>query len=98
MEFTFGKTIFRPDLCSISYRGETHSLSVRQSEILAILAANVGEIVERDYILNAVWGDASYANSLALNVQISYIRKLLLDPALSIVSLKKKGYILAVDI
>ncbi len=71
---------------------------MRQSEILAILAANAGEIVERDYILNAVWGDASYANSLALNVQISYIRKLLLDPALSIVSLKKKGYILAVDI
>lgn len=98
MEFTFGKTIFRPDLCTISYRGETHSLSVRQSEILAILAANAGEIVERDHILNAVWGDASYANSLALNVQISYIRKLLVDPALSIVSLKKKGYILAVDI
>lgn len=98
MEFTFGKTIFRPDLCTITYRGETHSLSVRQSEILAILVANAGEIVERDYILNAVWGDASYANSLALNVQISYIRKLLLDPALSIVSLKKKGYILAVDI
>jgi DNA-binding winged helix-turn-helix (wHTH) protein len=50
--------------------------------------------VERDTILNAVWGDASYSNSMALNVQISYLRKLLTDPAVTITSLKKKGYIL----
>lgn len=39
---------------------------------------------------------ASYANSLALNVQITYIRRLLADPNITIMSLKKKGYILSV--
>lgn len=94
--YQLGRTVFRPNLSSLSYGGETHSLSVRQAEILSILAQNVGKMVERDTILNAVWGDASYANSMALNVQITYIRKLLTDPSLTITSLKKKGYILSV--
>ncbi|MCM1451344.1 MAG: response regulator transcription factor [Clostridium sp.] len=93
-EYRLGDTIFRPNLSTLTYNGETHSLSVRQSEILTILAQNLGKMVERDTILNAVWGDASYSNSLALNVQITYLRKLLPDPSLTIASLKKKGYIL----
>lgn len=95
VEYQLGNTVFRPNLSAITYNGETHSLSVRQSEILSILAQNAGKIVDRDTILNAVWGDASYSNSLALNVQITYIRKLLTDPSISITSLKKKGYILS---
>jgi len=94
VEYQLGNTLFRPNLSTLSYNGETHSLSVRQSEILSILAQNIGKLVERDTILNAVWGDASYSNSMALNVQITYIRKLLTDPAVTITSLKKKGYIL----
>jgi len=91
IEYLLGNTLFRPNLASLTYKGETHSLSVRQTEILAILAKNVGKVVDRDTILNTVWGDSSYANSLALNVQITYIRKLLTDPSITITSLKKKG-------
>lgn len=95
-EYQLGNTIFRPNLSTVIYNGESHSLSVRQSEILLILARNAGKIVERDLILNAVWGDSSYANSMALNVQITYLRKLLPDPTVTITSLKKKGYILVI--
>lgn len=97
VEYQLGATIFRPNLSTLSYNGETHYLSVRQSEILTILAMNVGKLVERDTILHAAWGDASYSNSMALNVQITYIRKLLTDPAITITSIKKKGYILTID-
>ena len=97
IEYLLGNTLFRPNLASLTYKGETHSLSVRQTEILAILAKNVGKVVDRDTILNTVWGDSSYANSLALNVQITYIRNLLTDPSITITSLKKKGYILTIN-
>jgi DNA-binding response OmpR family regulator len=97
VEYQLGNTIFRPNLASLTYNGETHSLSVRQTEILAILAKNVGKVVDRDTILNTVWGDNSYANSLALNVQITYIRKLLTDHSIKITSLKKKGLILMIQ-
>lgn len=94
--FQLGDTAFRPNLLSLTYKGETHTLSVRQSEILQMLAEHRGSPVDREVILENIWGDANYSNSLALNVQISYIRRLLDDPSIIISSLKKKGYILSV--
>lgn len=97
VEYQLGSTVFRPNISALTYNGETHSLSVRQTEILQMLAENPGALVERDRILEKIWGDASYSNSLALNVQITYIRRLLNDPAITITSIKKKGYILSIQ-
>ena len=97
MDYRLGDTVFRPNLSSLTYGGETHSLSVRQTEILLMLAENAGKPVERDMILERIWGDASYSNSLALNVQITYLRRLLPDPKVTILSIKKRGYILSVE-
>ena len=97
VEYLLGDTLFQPNLSTVTFGGETHSLSVRQTEILQLLAENVGRPVEREEILQQVWGDASYSNSLALNVQITYIRRLLTDPRLAITSIKKRGYLLSVS-
>ena len=92
---TIGQTVFDSNLSTIEIDGVVQHLSARQSEILTILAQNIGQTVERDIILQTVWGNDSYANSLALNVQITYLRKMLeADTSISIVSLKKRGYIL----
>ena len=92
-----GQTIFDRNLSTIEIDGVVQHLSARQSEILTILAQNIGHTVERDTILQTVWGNDSYANSLALNVQITYLRKMLeADTSISIVSLKKRGYRLEV--
>ena len=92
-----GQTIFDRNLSTIEIDGVVQHLSARQSEILTILAQNIGLTVERDIILQSVWGNDSYANSLALNVQITYLRKMLeADTSISIVSLKKRGYRLEV--
>ena len=95
---TIGQTIFDSNLSTIEYAGTVLHLSARQSEIFTILAQHIGQTVERSYLLEHVWGNDSYANSLALNVQITYIRKMLApDTSISIVSLKKRGYILEVN-
>ena len=95
---TIGQTIFDSNLSTIEIDGVVQHLSARQSEILTILVQNIGQTVERDTILQTVWGNDSYANSLALNVQITYLRKMLeADSTISIVSLKKRGYILEVN-
>ena len=94
---TIGQTIFDSNLSTIEFTGTVQHLSARQSEILTILAQHIGQTVERSYLLEHVWGNDSYANSLALNVQITYIRKMLEpDISISIVSLKKRGYRLEV--
>ena len=92
-----GQTIFDSNLSTIEFTGTVQHLSARQSEILTILAQHIGQTVERSYLLEHVWGNDSYANSLALNVQITYLRKMLEpDTSISIVSLKKRGYRLEV--
>lgn len=95
---TIGQTVFDRNLSTIEINGVVQHLSARQSEILTILAQHIGQTVERDTILKTVWGNDSYANSLALNVQITYLRKTLAtDPTITIVSLKKRGLVLEVN-
>ncbi|MBQ6210827.1 MAG: response regulator transcription factor [Prevotella sp.] len=93
LRIAIGKTIFDRNLSTVEIDGVVQHLSARQSEILTILAQNADKTIERDAILQTVWGNDSYANSLALNVQITYLRKILkADTTISIVSLKKRGY------
>ena len=74
-----------------------HRRSSLQSRMTIGQTQHIGQTVERSYLLEHVWGNDSYANSLALNVQITYIRKMLEpDTSISIVSLKKRGYRLEV--
>lgn len=98
-QFVIGKTSFDSNRCAVSYHGVSHVLTARQTDLLLLLAQNMGTIVEREHILKTIWGDDSHANSLALNVQITYLRRILEDDrSISIISLKKKGYILQVAI
>ena len=96
-QFQVGNTLFDSNLSSVTYNGTSHTLTARQTDILLLLTQNIGAMVEREHILKTIWGDDSNANSLALNVQITYLRRILEDDdRISIVSLKKKGYILQV--
>lgn len=96
-EYLIGNTLFDSNISTVTYNGVSHTLTARQTDILLLLSQNMGKMVEREQILRIVWGDDSNANSLALNVQITYLRRILEDDAsIAIVSLKKKGYILQV--
>lgn len=96
-EFMIGKTLFNSNLSTVTYNGVSHTLTARQTDILLLLSQNIGTMIEREQILKTIWGDDSNANSLALNVQITYLRRILEDDkSISIVSLKKKGYILQI--
>ena len=88
---------FTSQLSGVAEGNSKVLITSRQADILRLLALNVNKTVSRDTLLDAVWGTASYANSLALNVQMSYLRRSLKnDPSVRIESLMKKGYMLAV--
>ncbi|MDR1682771.1 MAG: response regulator transcription factor [Candidatus Symbiothrix sp.] len=97
--FRFGNAVFNYSLCTIGHSGKTQKISSRQADILLILVKHLNSVVEREAILNQVWGDNSYANSLALNVQITYLRRLIADDkSVVIESLKKRGYVMKENI
>lgn len=72
-----------PELCLlVSWIISCHAESFRR------LARSLNGAIDRELILSAVWGNVSYVNSLALNVQVAYLRNAL---SAGIVSLTKKG-------
>lgn len=93
--YVFGQTTFNYNTNELRAGNNKTLITSRQADILRLLAKNPGVSVSRDLILTTVWGDVSYANSLALNVQITYLRKAIgNDPSVTILSVPRKGYIL----
>lgn len=96
--FHFGNTTYNVNLSTVETAGTVTTLSGRQNEILHILVQNLGRMVSRELILEQVWGNDSFANSLGLNVQMNYLRKSLAnDPSVIIETLRKRGYILRTE-
>ncbi|CCY64657.1 putative uncharacterized protein [Prevotella sp. CAG:1124] len=92
-----GETDFFYPFNELRHGSEKVIITSRQAEILRLLAARKNTLVSREELLSEVWSDDSYANSMALNVQITYLRRALkADPTVAIEAVIKKGYILKV--
>lgn len=93
--YRLGATVFSYSTNELRMASSKMLITSRQADILRLLALNMNCTVSRNQLLESVWGNISYANSLALNVQITYLRKALKnDPTVKIESLMKKGYVL----
>ena len=94
--YHIGQSVFNYSTNEIRTGNNKTLITSRQADILRILVTNMNIVVSREVILDAVWGNSSYANSLALNVQITYLRKALgNDSEITIASISKKGYMIS---
>jgi DNA-binding winged helix-turn-helix (wHTH) protein len=74
-------------------------LTSKEADLLLILFKELNNTIERDVILNMVWGDEGDYVGRTLDVFISKLRKKLeLDPNLKIVNVRGVGYKLVLDI
>lgn len=72
-------------------------LTTKESELLALLCAHSGEILQRDFALKTIWTDDNYFNARSMDVYVTKLRKLLkADPSLEIKNIHGKGYKLIV--
>lgn len=95
--YKIGNTSFHYNTNELISGNTKTIITSRQAEILRLLAENVNETVSREILLKTIWGNDNYTNSLALNVQISYLRRALqLDKSLKIIPVVGKGYMLCV--
>jgi two-component system, OmpR family, response regulator RegX3 len=58
------------------------SLTVKEFDLLALLAAEPGVVVERPRILREVWNTSWYGSSKTVDVHVASLRKKLGDPSL----------------
>ena len=81
----------------LSFQGNESKLTTKESELLKILAKNIGKEVDRNDLLNAVWGDDNYFNGRSMDVYITKLRKYLnQDEKVEIVNIHGKGFKLLV--
>jgi DNA-binding winged helix-turn-helix (wHTH) protein len=73
-----GEWRFDRSLSRLSRRGEERRLEPKVADVLAVLIQRAGEVVTRDDLLTAVWGDSSVVDAV-LTRAISELRKALGD-------------------
>jgi DNA-binding response OmpR family regulator len=61
----------------LSHPNKEKKLTKKEADILKVLVEQKGKVVERDLLLNMVWGDDSYFNGRSLDVFITKLRKYL---------------------
>lgn len=92
-----GRFSFNPIEQSLTLEKTTIELSNKESELLKLLYSRVNETVERDEILNVVWGDEGDYIGRTLDVFISKLRKkLLADDTVKILNSRGVGYKLVI--
>lgn len=81
LEFSIGDLIVRPSELRAFRDDVSIELSLRDCQILQLLADNPNEIITRDLLFNRCWGTNYLPNSRTLDQQISQLRKRIeLDP------------------
>jgi len=93
IKIELGQFVFLQDKYELIINNKIKKLSLRESQVLTILAAHRNQTVARKTLLMSVWGDDSFFNSRTLDVYIRKLRSYLSeDPHIEIITLKGEGY------
>ncbi len=91
--YKLGKYDFDSQKQQLTINGTLTKLTTKESELLALLAANPNEILDRNYALKTIWIDDNYFNARSMDVYITKLRKHLKDdPNVEIINIHSKGY------
>jgi len=93
--YKVGNYEFDFDNLSLYINGNTKRLTSREAEVLRMLCKARKNVVRREEILTAIWGENDYFAGRSLDVFISKLRKYFSeDSSISIENVVKVGYIL----
>jgi DNA-binding response OmpR family regulator len=95
---SIGKYEFDSSNQLLSFNKESQRLTLKESQILGLLCNQINNLVKREEIMIAVWGDSDYYTGRSLDVFISKLRSYLRnDPSLRITTIPTVGCILEVQ-
>lgn len=95
---SIGAYLFDHRTMELLYENERTELTSKESDLLYLLYTSANETLEREHILNAVWGDEGDYIGRTLDVFISKLRKKLeADRGVRIVNIRGVGYKLVIN-
>lgn len=77
----------------ITVNGESPKLTLKQYELLKLFVMNAEKVMQRDKLLDAVWGE-DYGETRTLDIHIGDLRKVLSSSDAEIETVRGVGYIL----
>lgn len=96
-EFKVGSFSFNFTTLKLKGAGETHTLTLREAELLKYLIEHQNQTVKREDILSDLWGDNDYFLGRSMDVFISRLRKYFQeDSSIKLETVRKVGFILKV--
>ena len=96
-EIVLGQYLFIPGRCELLSPSRTIKLSLRDMQVMSMLAGNTNRVIDRKTMLISIWGDDSFFNSRTLDVYIRKLRNYFSeDRGIEIVTMKGKGYLFLV--
>lgn len=97
-QIAIGEYVFDQSKMELSIGSKTVELSGLETELLLFLRAHANTTLEREFILQSVWGDNGSYVGRTVDVYISKLRKKLQeDPNVRIVNIRGVGYKLIVN-
>lgn len=92
---TIGELVIDPDCCRVAKNGKDMELTAREFEIVHYLAQNIGRVISRERLYEAVWGEDGFGCDNTIMVHIRHLReKLEANPTKPqyIITMKGLGY------
>jgi two-component system OmpR family response regulator len=89
-----GELVVEPRRKEARLRGKPLDLTVKEFQLLEVLARHVGQVVSRTLLWESVWESHHEPNSNVVDVYIGYLRKKLGDHARLLKTVRGSGYCL----
>jgi len=90
---SIGNFDFYPDELTLSINGSSRTLTLKESELIRYFATNSNKVLNRNEILENIWGSDDYFLGRSLDVFISRLRKYFkADPNIKITNLHGIGF------
>jgi len=73
--YCLGNYVFDNESMNLTYGGESRRLTKTENKVLQLLCEHRNRVMERDLLLNMVWGKDDYQTGRSLDVYLSKLRK-----------------------
>jgi DNA-binding response OmpR family regulator len=78
----------------LTIEGKTRRVTEKESEIIRYLSEHRNQVIKREEMVRAIWGQSDYFSGRSLDVFLTKVRKYLKeDPALSIENVFRVGFV-----
>lgn len=92
-----GNTIIDLARHEVTVEGQSVELRAKEFDLLKVMAQNLGIVLDRDRLLNLVWGYEYYGDTRTVDVHVAHVRDKLAGSSAQIQTVRGTGYKLVIN-